>query len=171
MKQYMKKRNDFSNAVLTATGNRQLAITEWIVWEYVNDPNEDFTLTRTDAEGVEYCVQAPKTGYPSISGAAKDRIIKLSKKDISVNDIRRAWAMACKSGKWIDDEFVIDLEAVLARFSDGKKWSNQTKATPSGETLTPWEREFNRLTNMEIEKIQSNDNLKGIYNKLKAVFG
>ena len=169
---YTKKRNDLSNAVRTATSNRQVAVCEWIAWEYLNNPNGDFVSTRTDAEGNEYCVQAHKTGFPSISRVAKDRIIKLSKKDISDQDIRRGWEFIGKSSKWIDEVFEIDMDSTRALFMDGKKWSNQAKPNGNGNGKKgAWERECNRLTNMETDKIKSNDNLKAMYNTLKKVFG
>jgi hypothetical protein len=169
---YTKKRNDLSNAVRTATGSRQLAICEWIAWEYLNDPNGDFVSTRTDAEGNQYCVTAHKTGFPSISRAAKDRIIKLSKKDISDQDIRRGWEFIGKSSKWLAEVFEIDMESTRALFKDGKKWSNQAKPNGNGNGKKgAWERECDRLTNMETDKIKSNDNLKAMYNTLKKVFG
>ena len=169
---YTKKRNDLSDAVRTATGNRQLAVCEWIAWEYLNDPNGDFVSTRTDAEGNQYCVEAHKTGFPSISRVAKDRIIKLSKKDISDQDIRRGWEFLGKSSKWTDEVFEINMDSTRALFKGGHRWRKQAKPNGNGNGKKgPWERECDRLTNMETDKIKSNDNLKAMYNTLKKVFG
>jgi len=104
--------------------------------------------------------------------SSQGSIIKLSKKDISDQDIRRGWEFIGKSSKWLAEVFEIDMESTRALFKDGKKWSNQAKPNGNGNGKKgAWERECDRLTNMETDKIKSNDNLKAMYNTLKKVFG
>ena len=167
MKQNFKKvRETFAKVCRTATTTAQRIKTEWIAWEYLTDPNDDFVSVREDAAGNVYAVTSHKTNRPSISKVAKDRIGRISGKFVSEQDIRRSWEFLAKDAKWVDDVYEIDLKKAQARFEKGEKWNDMKSPKSNGDKAQPYEKIANQVINMEADKALKSEMLQIMFDDL-----
>jgi len=168
------KRTALADACATTTENVWIAKTKYLAFEYNEDLNGDFVATKTDSDGNVYAVVNAKTNRPGITHKARDRMVKLTKGYMSINDIRRGWEFLAKDARWVKEEYNLDLDKALDRLSKGQKWNDMTIGggnNGNGNRKAPWEKELNRLTNMEDEKIAECKMLEAMYKKLHKVYG
>ena len=167
------KRTALADACATTTEKVWEAKTEYLAFEYNEDLNGDFVATKTDAKGNEYAVVNPKTLRPGITHKARDRMVKLTKGYMSINDVRRGWEFLAKDAKWVKEEYVLDLTASLARLEKGQKWNDMTigGGGGGGDRSNTWQKEKNRIIKMKDEQIAANKHLKAMYNRLHRVYG
>jgi hypothetical protein len=165
------KRTALANACATTTEKVWEAKSIYLAFEYNEDINSDFVATKTGRDGNEYAVVNPKTLRPGITHKARDRMVRLTKGYMSINDIRRGWEFLAKDARWVELEYVLDLDKSLARLEKGQKWNDMSiGGTGGGDRSNTWQKENNRIIKMKDEQIAENKHLKAMYNRLHKVF-